>query len=106
MQHNRHVARVEEAYRIATAHSTLARALERNLDAEALEVDDSGEDDERREQVHDVGQILAVECLLERNGFIGPGQEQMEQRDDRTFKFRAAARVDRCWRKGFPYLEI
>ena len=40
LQHDGHVGGIEEAYRVAAAHASLARGFDRDLNAETLEVDD------------------------------------------------------------------
>ena len=45
LQHDGHVGGVEEAHGVGAAHAALARALERDLNTEALQVDDGGEDE-------------------------------------------------------------
>jgi hypothetical protein len=44
----------------------LTAALHWNLDAEALEVDYSGEDRKGSKKVHNVGEVLTEECLTKR----------------------------------------
>lgn len=102
MKHDGHVRGVEEADGVGTAGAALAGGLDWDLDAEALEVDDGGEDDEGCEQVHDVGEILSVECLLESTLLVGPCEEQVEERNDGAFEFWASAGVDGGWRESLP----
>lgn len=72
------------------------------LHAERLRVHDDGEDDDGREQVHDVGQLRAVQRLLERAGLILAGEQEMEEGDDGALELRAAASGDRGRREGLP----
>lgn len=46
LQHDGHVGGIEEADGVGATSTTLARGLDGNLDTEALEVDDGGEDGE------------------------------------------------------------
>ena len=56
---------------------------EENTDTKTdLEVDDHNEDEDGGEEVHEVGQVLAVERLLERRNLVGPLDELVEQVDD------------------------
>lgn len=103
LQHDGHVGGVEQADGIGAADTTLARRLDRDLDTEALEVDDSAEHDDGRDQVHDVGQILAVEGLLERNRLVGPGEEQVDESNDGTLELGATAGVDGRGRESLPH---
>ena len=102
MQHDGHVGGVEEADGVRTAGATLAGGLDRDLDAETLEVDDGGEDDEGCEQVHDVGEVLSIERLLESTLLVGPCEEQVEERNDGALEFWATAGVDGGWGESLP----
>lgn len=66
LQHDGHVRGVEEADRVGTAHAALAGGLDRDFNAEALKVDDGAEDEDGGDEIHDIGQVLAVEGFLER----------------------------------------
>lgn len=46
-----------------------------------LEVYDYGENEHSGEQVHEVGQVLAVEGLTQSAHLVGPRGQQVEQRD-------------------------
>lgn len=102
LEHDGHVGGVEEADGVGSAHATLTGGLDGDLHTEALEVDHSGEDDESGQQVHDVGQVLAVECLVQGALLIGPSQEQVEQGDDGTLELGATAGVDGGGGEGLP----
>lgn len=102
LQHNGHVRGVEEADGVGSASTTLAGRLDWDLDTETLEVDDSGENEEGREQVHDVGEVLAVERLLESALLVVPGKEEVEQGNDGTLELRATASVDGGGRERLP----
>lgn len=102
LQHNRHVRGVEEADWVGSASATLAGRLDRDLHTETLEVDDSGEDKEGRDQVHDVGKVLAVKRLLESALLVGPGEEEVEQRNDSSLKLWATSSVDGGGRERLP----
>ena len=102
LQHDGHVARVEELDGVRPALAAEAVALHRDLDAEALEVDDDGEDDDGREQIHQVRQAVAPERLAERAALVVPREEEVEERDDGALEFGAAAGVDGRGREGLP----
>lgn len=103
LQHDGHVGGVEEADGVRAANTTLASGLDGNLNAEALEVDDSAEDNDGRDQVHDVGQVLAVESLAERNSLVGPGEEQVNKSNDGTLELGATASVDGGGGESLPH---
>lgn len=94
LEHDGHVRGVEEADRVRAAHTTLAGGLDGDLNTEALQVDDSGEDQESGQQVHHIGQVLAVEGLVQGALLIGPGQEEVEQGDNSTLELRATTGVN------------
>ena len=102
LEHNGHVGGVEQANGVRTTHSTLAGRLDGDLNTEALEVDDTGEDKEGSQEVHDVGKVLAVESFVQSTLLVGPGQQQVEQRDNSTLKLRATTGVDGRGGEGLP----
>ena len=102
LEHDGHVRGVEEADGVRAAHATLAGGLDGDLNAEALQVDDGREDDEGGQEVHDVGQVLAVERLVQGALLVGPSQEQVEQGDDGTLELGATAGVDRGGGESLP----
>ena len=67
-----------------------------------MQIDDSAEDDDGSQQVHDVGQILAIEGLTECKLLVRPGDEKMHKCNDRALELRSAASVDSRRRKGTP----
>ena len=102
LEHDGHVGGVEETDGVRTAHTTLARRLDGDLDAETLEVDDGAEDGNGSDQVHDVGQVLAVEGLLEGKLLVGPGDQKVDKGDDGTLELRTSASVDGGRRESLP----
>lgn len=81
----------------------MAGRFNRDLDTETLKVDDSAEDDYGSDQVHDVGQVLAVECLAESNRLVWPGEEEVHKSDDGALELGATAGVDGGGGKGLPH---
>lgn len=88
--------------RVGTTHSALARRLDWYLNTESLKPNDSTKDHESCKQVHDVGEILSVERLLQSPLLVGPGEEKMEESNDSTLEFRATSSIDSCWRECLP----
>ena len=103
LQHDGHVGGVEQADGVRAADTTLAGRLDGDLDAETLEVDDSAENDDSGDQVHDVGQVLAVESLLESDSLVGPGEEEVDKRNDGALELRSTAGVDGCGGESLPH---
>ena len=53
-----------------------------------LEIDDDGENEDCGQQVHEVGQVLSVECLTQGTHFVLSSGQQMEKGNDGTLKLR------------------
>ena len=104
LEDDRHVGRVEELdrVRLTSAARCGASRPKRKVDLEALEVDDESEDENRGHEVGDVGQVLAVEGLLERANLILLGDEEVEHRNHGTLELGTAAGVDGGRRKRLP----
>ena len=83
-------------------HAAAALAADGQVDAEALEVDHDEEDQDRGEQVGDVGHVRSVECLLERAHLVRARDEQVEQRDDSALELGAATGVHGGGAESFP----
>jgi len=77
-------------------------ALDRDFDAESLKVDDDGENNDSREQAHDVGEPLPPEGLAQCTAFVMPREQEMEQRNDGTFELGPTTNVDGGRREGLP----
>ena len=58
-----------------------------------LEIDHHCEDEDGGDQIHEVGEILAVEGLSKGSDLVSACGQQMEQCDDGTFEFHS------CWRR-------
>jgi len=102
LQHDGHVRCVEQLDGIHSTLTTVAVALDWDLDSEALEIDDRGEDDTGSDQVHDIGETLPPESLLESARLVVPGEQEMEQGNDGTFEFWATTSVDSGGRECLP----
>ncbi len=102
LQHDWHVGGVEQADWVGAAGTTLTGGLDWDLDAEALEVDDGGEDGEGSEQVGDVWEVLAVESLVESALLVWPGEEEVDECDNGTLELWATAGVDGGWGESLP----
>ena len=104
LEDDRHVGRVEELDRVRLTNAARCGASrpKRKVDLEALEVDDETKDEDGRQKVGDVGQVLAVEGLLERANLILLGDEEVEHRNHGTLELSAAAGVDCGRRKRLP----
>jgi len=74
LQHDRHVGGVEELDGIGSTLSTEPVRLDRDLDTEALEVDNSGENDDGCDEVHDVGKTTTPESLTKSTTLVVPGE--------------------------------
>lgn len=103
LQHDGHVGGVEQAHGVGAASTTLAGGLDGDFDTEALEVDDSGEDDESGQQVHNVGEVLSVEGLLQSALLVGPSHEQVEKGNNGTLVLGTTTSVDAGGGKRLPH---
>lgn len=94
LEHDGHVGGVEKFYGVGAALSTEAVALDRDLDAEPLQVNDNSEDDRSGNQVHDVREPFTPESFAECTSLVVPGEEEMKEGNDCTFKLWTATGVD------------
>jgi hypothetical protein len=83
--------------------STEPVRLDGDFDAEALEVDDSGENDSGSNEVHDVRKTGTPEGLTESATLIVPGEKEMEEGNKSALKFWSTAGVDGGGRESLPY---
>jgi hypothetical protein len=80
----------------------LARGLDWDLNAEALEVDNRSENDNCRDKIHDVGQVLAEEGFSESQLFIRPSDYKMHQREDGPLKLWSTPSINSGRAESFP----
>lgn len=102
LEHDGHVRGVEELNGVRATLSTEAVALDRNFDAEALEVNDDGKYGKRSDEIHHVRETFTPESFAQGATFVIPCEEKVEQRNDSTLEFGAAAGVDGGRGKGLP----
>ena len=102
MQHDGHVGCVEELDWVGSTLSTEPVRLDGDLNAESLKVDDGGENDDGRDEVHDVGKTATPESLTKCPTLVVPGEEEMEEGNESTLEFRSTAGVDGSGRECFP----
>ena len=67
-----------------------------------LEVDDDQEDGNGGQELHDVGQVLAIEGLLQGARLVRPGDEQVEEGNDSTLELSPAGAADGVGAEGLP----
>mmetsp|Transcript_44817 Transcript_44817/g.142710 ORF Transcript_44817/g.142710 Transcript_44817/m.142710 type:complete len:313 (-) Transcript_44817:240-1178(-) len=89
-----HVGRVEQLDGVRLLHAAAALGADGEVHAEALEVDHDEEHEDGGQEVGAVGQVLAVEGLLEGAGLVRAGKEQMEEGDDGALELRPTPLVD------------
>jgi len=75
LQHDRHVGGVEKFDGVGTVLAAETFALDGDLNLETSQVNDNCEDDNNRDQVHDVGETLVPEGLAESAAFAVPGEK-------------------------------
>ena len=92
--------------RVHSPLTTKLVALNGDLDAESLEVDDDSKNNDSREQAHDVGKPLSPESLLtQHTTFIMPREQKVEQRNNGTFKLESVSNVDVVGGKAFQTMD-
>lgn len=101
--YSRHVGSVEELDGISTTLTSESVTFDRDFDSESLEVNDEGEDGDSSDKVHDVGKSFTVESFLECSRFVVPGEEEVEEGDESTFKFGSSSSVDGSRRECLPH---
>ena len=67
-----------------------------------MEVYDDPEDENCGHEVHDVGEVLPVECLAQGPDLVLSGGEQVEEGDDGALELGTAPSVDRGGREALP----
>jgi hypothetical protein len=67
-----------------------------------LQVDDGGEDDDSRDEVHDIWQPLSPESSTECTAGVTSSENEMEQADDSTLEFSSASNIDGRRRESIP----
>ena len=102
LQHDGHVGGVEELDGVGATLSTEPVGLDRDLDAESLKVDDSGENDDGGDEVHDVWKATTPESLAKCATLVVPGEEEVEEGNKSTLEFWSTAGVDGCGGECLP----
>ena len=103
LEDNRNIGGVEEFDGVAGILSAVPGRFDGQIDAESLEVDDNGKDEHRRQQIHQIGQVLAVESFTQRAHLVLSSGQQVEKGNNGAFEFSAAASVDRRRRERLPH---
>ena len=77
-------------------------ALDRDLDAEALKINDDSKHGKSSDEIHHVRKALTPESLSKGTALIIPCEKEVEKGDDGALKLRSTARIDGCGGKRFP----
>jgi hypothetical protein len=85
---------VEELDRVGLRCTTDRLVLDVEIDAEALEEDDDDEHKAGGQEVGDVGEVLAVESLLESTHFVSTSEQEVEQGNECTLELGTTALVE------------
>ena len=102
LEHDGHVGGVEELDGEGSSLTPEPVVLDGDLDPESLEVDDGGEDGDGSDEVHDVGELVSIESLLEGSRLVVPGEEEMEEGDDGSLELSSSSGVDGRRGEGLP----
>ena len=103
LQNNGNVRCVEEFDRVAAVLTAIAGWLDREIDAETLEVYYYRKDEDGGQEVHQVWKILTVEGLTKSTDLVLTGSEEMEECDDGALEFCSTSSVHCGWWEGFPH---
>lgn len=103
LQDDGDVAGVEQLDGVAATLTALFLVLHGDVDTEALQEDDSDEDNSRGQEIGDVGQVGSVESLTQSLGLVGLGDEQVEERNDSTLELHAASSADGGGTERLPH---
>lgn len=102
LQHDGHVGGIKQLDRVGPTLTTEPVALDGDFNTEALEVNNDGEDDNSREEGHDIRKTLSPESLAEGAPLVVPCEEKMEKSDDGTLKLTTATDIDGSGGEGLP----
>lgn len=102
LEHDGHVGGVEELNGVDGLMTPELVGLDGELDTEALEIDDEGEDGDGGDEIGDVGEVGAVKGLLEGTSLVGPGEEEVEEGNDGTLELGAPTNIDGGGGEGLP----
>ena len=102
MQHDRHVGGVKELDGVRSTLPTEPVRLDGDLNTEALKVDDSGENDDGGDEVHDVGKTATPESLSKCPTLVVPREKEMEESDEGALEFWSTTGVDGGGRECLP----
>jgi hypothetical protein len=97
------VVGVEQLDGVAGLLTTVLLVLDREVDTKTLEVNDNKEDEDGGKKVGAVGQVLAVERLLESTDLVTAGDEKVEEGDDGPFELGTTSSVEGGGGESFPY---
>jgi len=67
-----------------------------------LEVDNDGENDNGRDEVHDVGETVAPESLPKGTALVVPGEKEMEECHKGAFELGSTSGINRGGGEGLP----
>lgn len=102
LQDNWDVGGVEKLDWVRSGGSSLSLVLDRQVDAESLEVDDDEEDKSGSQQIGDVWQVLSVEGLLESADLVVSGDQEVDQGDESSLELGSSSSVDGGWAESLP----
>jgi hypothetical protein len=101
-EHDWHVRSVEELDWVRATLAAETVALDWNLDAEALKVNDDGKHGKSGDKIHHVRKALSPESFSKGTAFVVPSKKKVEEGNDGTLKLRPTASIDSGGRKRLP----
>jgi hypothetical protein len=79
LYHDRCIRRVGELDGVRATLSTEAVALDRDLNSEALQINDGGEDNDSCNQVHDIRKTFSPERLTQGQSLVVSCEEELDR---------------------------
>mmetsp|Transcript_17052 Transcript_17052/g.29342 ORF Transcript_17052/g.29342 Transcript_17052/m.29342 type:complete len:323 (-) Transcript_17052:390-1358(-) len=102
LQDDGHVGGVEQLDGVCSLLSAVLLVLDGEDDPPSLEVDDDHEDEDGGGEVGEVGQVLAVDGLLDGADLVVARDEEVEERDDGALELGSTSGVDGGGTEGLP----
>lgn len=102
LQNDGDVGGIEQLDGVGTSGTSLLFVFDGKVDTEALEINDNDEDEDGGHEVGDVGEVLAIEGLLEGANLVVSGDQKVEQSNDSSFEFRSTSSVNSGRAESLP----
>ncbi len=102
LQNNRSVGEVKQLNRVALRHSPHLLILKLQVDLKPLEINDNQEDENRCQDVVQVGQMGSVKGQIESGQLVILREHEMEESHQGSFKFNSSLGLNGDRTHGLP----